>query len=186
MTTAVVWPRRRAIVCVLASLAAGWLAAAPLAAQDSPVPRTRTFSGLVAPAFPYARPDEVGWSAEKLDQLGDEIVTWIENGELVGAELLVIKSGKAVFHEAYGWSDREARRPMRRNSIFTIQSMSKPFTATAVLMLMEEGNLSLDDPVSRFVPGFTHDSITVQHLLSHTSGFIHDGDWYRWYPAPQE
>jgi CubicO group peptidase (beta-lactamase class C family) len=142
------------------------------------VPRTRTFSGLVAPAFPYARPAEVGLSSEKLDRLGDEIVSWIANGELVGAELLVIKDGKAVCHEAYGWGDREARRPLRRNSIFTIQSMSKPFTATAALMLVEEGKLSLDDPVSRYVQGFTHDSITVRHLLSHTSGFIHDGDWY--------
>jgi CubicO group peptidase (beta-lactamase class C family) len=132
----------------------------------------------VSPAFRYVQPEEVGLSSEKLNRLGDDIVSWIANGELVGAELLVIKSGRAVFHEAYGWGNREARRPMRRNSIFTIQSMSKPFTATAVLMLVEAGKLSLDASVSRYVPGFTHDSIRIQHLLSHTSGFIHDGDWY--------
>jgi CubicO group peptidase (beta-lactamase class C family) len=148
------------------------------AAHGQEVPRTRTFSGLAAPAFPYARPADAGLSSEKLDRLGDEIVSWIANGELVGAELLVIKDGRAVFHEAYGWGDREARRPLRRNSIYTIQSMSKPFTATAALMLVEEGKLSLDDRVSRYVPWFTHDSITVRHLLSHTSGFLHDGDWY--------
>jgi CubicO group peptidase (beta-lactamase class C family) len=142
------------------------------------VPRTRTFSGLVAPAFPYARPGDVGLSSEKLDRLGDEIVSWIANGELVGAELLVIKSGKAVFHEAYGWGDREARRPLRRNSIFTISSMSKPFTATAALMLVEDEKLSLDDPVNRYIPWLAHDSIRVHHLLSQTSGFIGDDGWY--------
>jgi CubicO group peptidase (beta-lactamase class C family) len=162
----------------LAGVSAAAMLLTTAAAHGQEVPRTRTFSGLVAPAFPYARPGEVGLSSEKLDRLGDEIVSWIANGELVGAELLVIRSGKAVFHEAYGWGDREARRPLRRNSIFTIQSMSKPFTATAALMLVEEGKLLLDDPVSRYVQGFTHDSITVRHLLSHTSGFIHDGDWY--------
>jgi CubicO group peptidase (beta-lactamase class C family) len=162
----------------LAAVSAAAMLFTTAAAHGQEVPRTRTFSGLVAPAFHYARSAEVGLSSEQLDRLGDEIVSWIANGELVGAELLVVKNGKAVFHEAYGWDDREARRPLRRNSIYTIQSMSKPFTATAALMLVEEGKLSLDDPVSRYVQGFTHDSITVRHLLSHTSGFIHDGDWY--------
>jgi CubicO group peptidase (beta-lactamase class C family) len=169
--------------CTLAAVATAAVLFSTAIAHGQEVPRTRTFSDLVAPAFPYARPEEVGLSSEKLDRLGDEIVSWIANGELVGAEVLVIKNGKAVFHEAYGWGDREARRPLRRNSIFTIQSMSKPFTATAALILVEEGRLSLDDPVSRYVPGFAHDSIRVRHLLSHTSGFIHDGDWYD-YSAP--
>ena len=159
-------------------LAATLLTNLPLHAQNEKVARTRTFSGLVDPAFPYAWPEEVGLSSEKLDWLGDEIMSWVAGGELVGAELLIIKDGKAVFHEAYGWSDREKQRPVERNSIWSIKSMSKPFTATAVLMLVEEGKLSLDDPVSRYVPDFAHDSVKIHHLLSHTSGFIHDGDWY--------
>jgi len=166
------WLRCPLLVVLLLSTALA------LEAQVAETPRTRTFSGLVSPAFPYARPDEVDLSSERLDRLGDEITEWIAGGELVGAELLVVKHGKAVFHEAYGWSDREAREPMRRNSVFAIQSMSKPFTATAALMLVEEGNLSIDDPVSRYVPDFDHEEITVHHLLSHTSGFVHDGDWY--------
>lgn len=162
-----------------------FLTVAPLHAQDAEVPRTRTFSGLVAPAFPYAQPEEVGLSSETLDRLGAEIsewigAGWIYNGELVGAELLVIKDGKAVFHEAYGWSDREARVPMRRNSIWSIKSMSKPFTATAVLMLADEGKLSLDDPVSRYIPTFPDDSTTIRHLLTQTSGYGGDEDDYDW------
>jgi CubicO group peptidase (beta-lactamase class C family) len=146
--------------------------ALPLDAQQAPVPRTRTFSGLVAPAFPYARPAEVGLSSEKLDWLGDEIVSWAASGELVGAELLIVKDGRAVFHESYGWSDRERRLPVERNSIWWIGGASKPFVATAILLLAEEGKLSLADPVSRYIPNFAGDArTTIRNLLTHTSGF---------------
>ena len=106
----------------------------PLYAESAEVPHTRTFSGLVSPAFPYTRPETVGLSSEKLDWLSDEIKSWVASGELVGAELLVVKRGASVFHEAFGWSNREEGRPMQRNSIFPIKSMSKPITATAILM----------------------------------------------------
>ncbi len=65
---------------------------------------------------------------------------------------------------------------MERNSLFSIKSMSKPFTATAILILEEDGKLSLDDPVSRYVPTFTNDSTTIHHLLTHTSGYAGLGD----------
>ncbi|HUF89261.1 MAG TPA: serine hydrolase [Gemmatimonadota bacterium] len=148
------------------------LAALDARAQDSEVPRTRTLPGIEDAAFPYAQPEDVGLSSEKLDRLGEEITEWVANGDLVGAELLIIKEGKAVFHEAYGWSDREARKPVERNSIWSIKSMSKPVTATAVLMLAERGKLSLDDPVSLYVPGFAGDKrTTIRHLLAQTSGY---------------
>jgi CubicO group peptidase (beta-lactamase class C family) len=148
------------------------LPAPPAHAQVADVPRTRTLPGIEAPAFPYAQPEEVGLSSEKLDRLGAEVLGWVAAGALVGAELLIVKDGRAVFHEAYGWSDREERRPVERNSIWSIKSMSKPFTAMAVLMLADEGALSLDDPVSRYIPGFAGDPrTTIRHLLSHTSGY---------------
>ena len=147
------------------------LAALPLHAQDAEVPRTRTLPGIENPAFPYAEPEQVGLSTEELARLDDEITSWVANGDLVGAELLIIKDGWAVFHEAYGWADREERRPMERNTIFSIMSMSKSFTATAVLMLAGAGDLSLDDPVSRYLPAFPDDETTIHHLLSQTSGF---------------
>jgi CubicO group peptidase (beta-lactamase class C family) len=152
-----------------------------ISAQEAAVPHTRTFPGIASPALPYARPEEVGLSSEKLERLGDEIVSWVAAGELVGAELLIVKDGRAVFHEAYGWSDREERKPVKRNSIWSIKSMSKPFTAMAVLMLAEEGKLSLDDRVSRYIPGFAgYPGTTIHHLLSHTSGYREEvGD-----PAP--
>lgn len=155
----------------LLSVAVVLLAALPIRAQDTEVPRTRTFTGVENPAFPYAEPEQVGLSSEQLARLGDEVTSWVANGDLVGAELLIVKDGRAVFHEAYGWADREERRPVERGSIWSIKSMSKPFTATAILMLAEEGNLSLDDPVSRYIPTFAGDErTTIHHLLSHTSG----------------
>lgn len=152
-----------------------FVSALPIHGQETEVPRTRTFSGLVAPPFPYAPPESVGISSPTLDELGDEISEWIAgewhyDGDLVGAELLVIKSGKAIFHEAYGWSDREKMIPVRRNSIWSIKSMSKPFTATAALMLVDEGKLAPDDRVDRLIPGFTGDE-RIRDLLSQTSAY---------------
>ncbi|MEE8551350.1 MAG: serine hydrolase [Gemmatimonadota bacterium] len=152
------------------------LTALPLHAQDVEVPRTRTFPGVESPSFPYAQPEEVGLSSAKLDRLADEIAQWVAGGEIVGAELLIVKDRRVVLHESFGWSDREERRPMERNSLFSIKSMSKPFTAAAILMLVEDGKLSLDDPVSRYVPTFTNDSTTIHHLLTHTSGYAGLGD----------
>lgn len=63
---------------------------------------------------------------------------------------------------------------MERNSLFSLMSMTKPFTATAILMLEEEGKISLDDPVSRYVTRFPGDSVTIRHLLMNTSGYPYD------------
>lgn len=162
---------------------------AALLQSRTDVPRTRTLPGIQTPAFPYGQPEDVGLSSAKLERLGEEVASWVAAGDMVGGELLIVKEGRAVFHEAYGWSDRERRKPVERNSIWSIKSMAKPFTAMAVLMLAEEGRLSLDEPVRRYLPGFAGDPrTTIGHLLSHTSGYreevgdpseIHDsfGHW---------
>jgi CubicO group peptidase (beta-lactamase class C family) len=158
-------------VLILATAATVLYPAVPIAGQVAEAPRTRTLPGLDSPAFAYALPEEVGLSSEKLGQIGDQIAEWVANGDVVGAELLIIKNDRVAFHEAYGWSDRERLEPVARNSIWSLKSMSKPVTATAVLMLVEEGKLSLDDPVTRYIPDFAGDSrATVGHLLAHTSG----------------
>lgn len=153
--------------------AAAQIASSP-DAHEVETPRTRTLPGIGSPAFPYAAPEDVGLSTEKLNKFGDEIAAWAAKGDFVGGELLIIKDRKTIFHEAYGWSDREARRPMQRNSIFSVKSMSKPVTATAILMLADEGKLSLGDPVSRYVSTMPDDRITIGHLLAHTSGYSGD------------
>ncbi len=102
--------------------------------------------------FPDSSLQRCGLPDAKLEWLADEIVAWVAAGDLVGMELLIVKNEKTIFHETFGWSNREGRRPMSRNSIFAVQSMTKPFTATAALMLIEEGSLALGDRVSRWVP----------------------------------
>jgi len=144
-------------------------------AQEAGIPHTPTFPGVASSPIPYQHPDKMGFSGETFSRLSDEIKSWVDTGKVVGAELLVVKRGKAVFHEAFGWSDRDEHRPMQRNSVFYIGGMAKPFTAAAVLRLAGEGLLSLKDPVRTYISNFPDTVITVQDLLLQKSGF----NWIR-------
>ncbi len=73
--------------------------------------------------------------------------------------------------QAVGYRDAARNEPMRVDAIFQIYSMTKPITSVAALLLLEEGRLQLDDPVSRFIPEFSGKAITIRHLLTHTAGF---------------
>jgi CubicO group peptidase (beta-lactamase class C family) len=97
----------------------------------------------------------------------------IEKDELRGAVLLVARRGKIVLHEALGWRNKEQDLPMQKDTLFRMASNTKPVTATAILMLAEEGKLGLDDNVRKHLPAWdNHRSafIKVRHLLNHTSG----------------
>lgn len=93
----------------------------------------------------------------------------------VGACVLAIDGGNVVFENAYGLADIEAKTPCTPATNFRIASVSKQFTATAVLLLVDRGKLSLNDRLSKFFPGFPAygEEITVKHLLTHTSGVPH-------------
>jgi CubicO group peptidase (beta-lactamase class C family) len=118
-----------------------------------------------------------------LDQLADA-------QRFPGASVLVLQHGREVFFHAAGFADLAAAAPMRRDTIFRIYSMSKPITAAAIMMLVEEGRIGLHDPVSSFVPEFADlrayvgedgariltepaRPMTVEHLLTHTSGLTY-------------
>ncbi|HTQ35943.1 MAG TPA: serine hydrolase domain-containing protein [Steroidobacteraceae bacterium] len=108
----------------------------------------------------------------------------IDEKRLAGAVVLIEDREKILDFEAIGFSNLASRSPMRKDALFWIASTSKPFVATAVMMLVEEGRLDLDAPVTTWLPGFTpvlvppqgqpgtptHPSITLRQLLSHTSG----------------
>ena len=156
--------------------------------REAQVPRTRTFPALAEAPYPYARPEDAGLAAERLEALGDRVAGWVRDSSIVGTEILVVKDRKIVLHEAIGWSDRAAGEPMRRNSIYRIRSMTKPFTGTAALMLVEEGKLALDSPVARWLPSWGNErsgEVTVRQLLTHTAGWVQGGlpDDVRTYPS---
>ena len=137
-----------------------------------------------------ARPETVGVSTERLKRIDDVIQRYMDEHKLSGAVTLVARRGKVVHYQAQGLMDLEAKTPMRRDAIFRMASSSKPVTAVAILMLVEEGKVRLSDPVSRFLPEFkkmnvavrtasgeTHlepanREITIRDLLTHTSGLM--------------
>jgi len=77
---------------------------------------------------------------------------FVDRGELAGVVTLTSRGGRIVQADAIGWSDLETRAPMRMDTLFRIASMTKPVTSVAAMMLVEEGRIALDDPISRWVP----------------------------------
>ena len=143
-----------------------------------------------AAQVPAGAPDDVGLSAKRLERIGQMIQRAIDTKQISGAVTVVARRGRVAHFEAHGLMDIEANAPMRKDTIFPIASMTKPVTAVAILMLVEEGKIRLSDPVSRFVPEFKDTKVamprsdaaggiytvpakrevTVHDLITHTSG----------------
>ena len=100
------------------------------------------------------KPEEVGFSSERLKRVHDAVQRHIDAKELSGVVTLVARKGRIAHFEAQGLMDLESKKPMPKDGIFRLASMSKPITGVAVLMMLEEGKLRLTDPVSRFIPEF--------------------------------
>src|SRR5690349_21315341 len=104
-----------------------------------------------------------------IDNIAQQVLT--KTG-VPSASVAVVKNGEVVYLHAYGSARLEPRLPARPEMRYSVGSISKQFTATAILMLAEEGKLSLDDPVARFLPDLTRaKEVTIRQLLSHTSGY---------------
>ncbi|MFT7678493.1 MAG: CubicO group peptidase (beta-lactamase class C family) [Planctomycetota bacterium] len=146
---------------LLVTLALG-LSATLAPIQDSPAAR-----------FPSASPIGEGISPDSLAKLDELIQGFVDADEIVGGELLVIKNGRSVLHNAYGWRNREEQVAMETGSVFCVRSMTKPLIGSAILMLLDEKQLKLDDPVAQYLPAFDVEStrtITIEQLLNHNSG----------------
>ena len=149
-----------------------------------------------AQGIPRAQsPEEVGFVAGRLKRLSERIEEGIRNNELPGAIVLIARNGRIAHFEAYGWRDKEAKVPMTTDTIFRIASMTKPIVSVAAMILVEEGKLTLADPVSRYIPAFADTKVsvekknpdgtveyslapqaramTVQDLMRHTSGLTY-------------
>lgn len=91
-----------------------------------------------------------------------------------GATVIVVKNGKTLLRKAYGAADMQARTPLTPGTVLRLGSITKQFTASAILLLADEGKLALNDPITRFFPDYPTGGkvITVEHLLTHTSGIV--------------
>jgi CubicO group peptidase (beta-lactamase class C family) len=149
-----------------------------IAAADTPT----------ADPLPRATPEEVGLSSERLQNLNATLKKYIDEEKVAGSVALVARRGKVVFFEAFGQRDRESKSAMQTNSLFRIASQTKAIVSTGAMMLVEQGKLLLNDPVSKYIPEFAQTTvavpkegggydvvkakrpITVRDLLTHTSG----------------
>jgi CubicO group peptidase (beta-lactamase class C family) len=111
-------------------------------------------------------------------RIADIIRPHVERGELAGAVVLVTSRDKVLSFDAVGYADVATKAPMRKDTLFWIASTSKAFVGTALMMLVDDGKIGLDDPVTKYLPKFSPKigdreparPITIRMLLSHTSG----------------
>jgi CubicO group peptidase (beta-lactamase class C family) len=126
---------------------------------------------------------ETGFSQERLARIPRFLEAQVDAGHLPGAQTLIWRRGRIAHSSMVGLMDMGRGIPMRADAIFRLYSMTKPVTAMALLMLMEEGRIALDDSVARFIPGFANlklqggeapkRAMTVLDLLRHTAGFTY-------------
>ena len=116
---------------------------------------------LAAGTVPNGKAEDVGFSTERLGRIKEAVQRQIDAGSAPGVVTLVARRGRVVHFEAHGFNDVEAKKPMPKDAIFRLASMSKPIAATAVMMMIEEGKVRLNDPVSRFIPEFKQSTVAV-------------------------
>jgi CubicO group peptidase (beta-lactamase class C family) len=142
---------------------------------------------------PRAAATAAGFSRERLARIDRFLQQYVDSGQIAGVVAMVLRDGKVAYQHAAGWSDLESHRPMAINSLFRIASQTKAVTTVAILSLVEEGKIGIDDPVSRWIPEFARTTvatrgdtgrvitpavrpITIRHLLTHTSGISYGTD----------
>jgi CubicO group peptidase (beta-lactamase class C family) len=115
--------------------------------------------------------------AVRADNTDDYVKAEMQKQHVPGVSVAVIKDGKIIKVEGYGLSNVELNVPARPDTVYKIGSVSKQFIASGIMLLIQEGKISLDDNISKFLEGTpdTWKSITVRHLLTHTSGIVREG-----------
>ncbi|MEN9705409.1 MAG: hypothetical protein RLZZ393_1288 [Pseudomonadota bacterium] len=106
-----------------------------------------------------------GVSAPRLARIGEFVERQMATGEMPGAVTLVARNGKVVHLQAQGYADFASKKPMQKDSLMRLASMTKPVVATAVMLLVEDGKVRLDDPVSRFIPAFKDVKVAVPRTV---------------------
>jgi CubicO group peptidase (beta-lactamase class C family) len=136
--------------------------------------------------LPDATPEELGLSSKRVQTIADYVDSLVTTGDVPGAVAIVTYQGKVILHKASGLAERDPRNEMKLDTVFRIASMTKPITSVAVMILVDEGKVKLDDPVTKFIPSFApqvlafngprpaREEIKIKHLLSHTSGLAYN------------
>ncbi len=122
------------------------------------------------------------YSPEDADPRIDEFMKRLHSRSAFNGNVLIAKKGKIIYRNSFGWADYLHRDSLAIDSQFELASVSKPLTATAVLMLVEQGKITLDQTVNDFFPDFPYENVTIRQLLSHRSGlpnyvYFVDGIW---------
>ena len=132
-----------------ATLLGAVILVAPAAWSDNGAPLT------TAPA------EQVGMSKQKLERISTALKQEIDEGKLPGVVVMVARKGKLVYSDAIGFQDKGSSKPMAFDSLFRIYSMTKPLVAVGAMVLVEEGKIQLTDPVSKFLPAFKGQQVSV-------------------------
>ena len=156
-------------------------------------------SGCSQTSSTFDLPENQGVSTERLDRIDTYLNKAIEKNQIPGAVALIRRNNKIIYNKAFGYSDVENKIMYSTDDVFRIASMTKAVTSLAVLMLWEEGEFNLDDPIEKYIPEFkdlkvltdfnetdstylskpAENKISIRHLLTHTSGIgygVHDED----------
>lgn len=106
-------------------------------------------------------PGLMGFSAERLGKITQAFKQEVEQGKLPGAVMMIVRKNQLIYHEAVGFQNKETATPMSKDAIFRIYSMTKPMVSVAAMMLVEDGKLQLNDPVSKHLPAFKNMQVSV-------------------------
>ncbi len=144
---------------------------------------------VAAAEIPQVRAEREGLSTERLVRITDLSQRYVDEGKLAGVLTMVARDGKIVHYEAVGHRGVNDPRPLTKDALFRIYSMTKPIAAVAAMILYEEGAFELHDPVSKYLPELKDlmvwrdgaavpatNTMTMQHLLTHTAGFSYGFD----------
>jgi len=115
-----------------------------------------------AASLPTAKPEDVGMSTERLQRIQQMIQRRIDAGEMTGASAVVVRKGKIVYQTYQGVMDLESKKPVTADTMYRVASMTKPVTSAAIMMMIEEGKVHLNDPISRYIPEFKSLKVAVQ------------------------
>ena len=137
-----------------------------------------------------AKPEDVGLSTERLVRVTEMMKRHVAASEISGGVTLVARHGRIAHLEAVGVMDADSKKPMTKDAVFRIASMTKPVTGLAIMMMMEEGKLRITDPVSKYIPQFKDMKVAValprQTPLPGTGGGDEPPAAPRFYTVPAE